>query len=118
MIVKELKELNQPCEPCSSVEEGEEIGAKLLNELNDKGVGLAANQIGINKRVCVVHIPKREPLIFINPRIVSKEQEITGVPEACLSFPGKQVSTKRWSCITVSADNIAGKMSFLFQVAY
>ena len=75
MIVKELKELNQPCEPCSSVEEGEEIAAKLLDYLNNSetGIGLAANQIGINKRVCVINIPtsnNKEPIILINPEII------------------------------------------------
>ena len=99
--------LKEICEPCESVEEGEKIAVDLLNTLTEhkSGIGLAANQIGINKRVCVVHIPKREPLIFINPRIVSKEQEITGVPEACLSFPGETVTTTRYSLITVEADN-------------
>ena len=44
-------------------------------------------------------------MVFINPRIVSKEQEITGVPEGCLSFPNVDVSTTRYSLITVEADN-------------
>ena len=99
--------LKEICEPCKSVDEGEKIAVDLLNTLTEhkSGIGLAANQIGINKRVCVVHIPKREPLVFINPRIVSKEQEITGVPEGCLSFPNVDVSTTRYSLITVEADN-------------
>ena len=58
MITKNIKELNQPCEPCSSVNEGEEIAAKLLKELtiSKNGIGLAANQIGIQKRVCVINV--------------------------------------------------------------
>ena len=40
MIVKDIKELNQPCEPCSSVEEGEEIATKLLNYLNESKTGI------------------------------------------------------------------------------
>ena len=49
MITKNINELNKPCLPVSSIEEGEEIAAKLLNELTNSknGVGLAANQIGI-----------------------------------------------------------------------
>ena len=99
--------LKEVCEPCESVEEGEKIAVDLLNTLTEhkRGIGLAANQIGINKKVCVVHIPKREPLVVINPRIVSKEQEIIGIPEGCLSFPGEGVTTKRHQLITIEADN-------------
>ena len=73
MIIKDKTELQKKCEPCSSIEEGEEIGAKLLNELNKSevsGIGLAANQIGINKRVCVINV--KEPVVLINPKIVEK----------------------------------------------
>ena len=85
MIVTNLQELKKPCEPCSSVEEGEEIGAKLLKELGDKGVGLAANQIGINKRVCVINV--KEPIVLINPTIVEKSKDKFAFVEGCLSFP-------------------------------
>ena len=109
MIIKDINQLKEKCVPVSGLSygEGEDIAKRLLDELSktENGIGLAANQIGINKRVCVVHIPKREPLVFINPRIVSKEQEITGVPEGCLSFPNVDVSTTRYSLITVEADN-------------
>ena len=69
MITKNIKELNQPCEPCSSVNEGEEIAAKLIKELtiSKNGIGLAANQIGIQKRVCVINV-KEEPVVLINPK--------------------------------------------------
>jgi len=99
--------LKEVCEPCKSVEEGEKIAVDLLNTLTEcnSGIGLAANQIGINKRVCVVHMPKREPLVFINPVIVSKEQEMSGIPEGCLSFPGEGVNTTRYQLITIEADN-------------
>ena len=73
------------------------------------GIGLAANQIGINKKVCVVHIPKREPLVFINPRIVSKEQEITGIPEGCLSFPFLFLSINRPKWCSVKYTDQHGK---------
>ena len=56
MIITDKNKITQVCEPCKSVEEGEEIGAQILKELGDKGIGLAANQIGINKRVCVINV--------------------------------------------------------------
>ena len=112
MIVKDIKELNQPCEPCSSVEEGEEIASKLLNYLNESktGIGLAANQIGINKRVCVVNV--KEPLVLINPKIVEKSKEQFVFPEGCLSFPNDKIKTTRYQDIVVEADNHKGRLSF------
>ena len=76
MIIKDINKLKEVCEPCKSVEEGEEIASKLLKELtkSKNGIGLAANQIGINKRVCVVNV--KEPLYFINPKIITLEGEI------------------------------------------
>ena len=61
------------CEEVKTIKEGEEIGAQLLKELtkSENGIGLAANQIGINKRVCVINI-KEEPLVLINPKIIEK----------------------------------------------
>ena len=72
MIVKDIEQLKTKCEPVSAFNfgEGEEIGAKLLKTLAESknGIGLAANQIGINKRVCVVNV--KEPIVLVNPVIV------------------------------------------------
>ena len=48
-IIKDDSKLKEVCKPCKSVEEGEKIGAKLLNELTESqgGIGLAANQMDI-----------------------------------------------------------------------
>ena len=111
-IIQEDSKLKHKCEPCESIEEGEKIAKDLLETLtaSGNGIGLAANQIGINKRVCVVNVT--EPLVFINPRIKSSEQEVVGVPEGCLSYPNKVVKTKRWRMITVEADNWEEPMVF------
>ena len=66
MIIKDKSKLETPCD-IVSIKEGEEIGVKILHELRNskiKGVGLAANQIGINKRVCVINV--KEPIVLIN----------------------------------------------------
>ena len=110
MIVTEIQELKQVCEPCSSIEEGEEIGAKLLNELNDKGVGLAANQIGINKRVCVINV--KEPVVLINPKIVEKSPEVFAFMESCLSFENDVIKTIRHNWVKVQADNHSSTLFF------
>ena len=72
MIITEEAQLRVLCEEVKTIEEGEEIGAQLLKELteSENGIGLAANQVGINKRVCVVNV--KEPLVLINPRIVEQ----------------------------------------------
>ena len=112
MIITETKQLQLMCEEVKTVKEGEEIGAQLLKELteSDNGIGLAANQIGINKRVCVVNV--KEPLVLINPRIVEKSEEQFMFAEGCLSFPGKHIRTGRHTSVTVEADNHEGKMVF------
>ncbi len=52
------------------------------------GVGLAAPQVGILKRIVVIDVTGEDPYILINPRIVESSGEQTG-PEGCLSVPGK-----------------------------
>jgi peptide deformylase len=103
LIQKKLKEV--------SVEEGLEIATKLFEILNERGdgIGLAANQVGIDAQVAVVNV--REPLILINPKIVSKENEIPYY-EGCLSFPGKGVHTKRYETIQVETAQVEGSWIF------
>jgi len=112
MIITEEAKLRLMCEEVKTVKEGEEIGAQLLTELSKSvnGIGLAANQIGINKRVCVVNV--KEPLILINPRIVEHSEEQFVFPEGCLSFPGKHVKAGRYTSVIIEADNHEGKLSF------
>ena len=111
MIIKDKNKLQEKCSPVS-VKEGEEIGVRLLHELRESnnGIGLAANQIGINKRVCVINV--KEPLVLINPKIVEKSKEQFIFPEGCLSFPDSKIKTQRHQDIVVEADNHNGKLSF------
>ena len=112
MIVTDINKLKNVCEEVSSVEEGEEIGAQLLEELSKSknGIGLAANQIGINKRVCVVNV--KEPLVLINPEIIEKSEGKFVFIEGCLSFPNNSIKTIRHKWVKVKADNHEGKLSF------
>ena len=111
MIVQDRKKLEVKCSPVS-VKEGEEIGVRLLHELreSENGIGLAANQIGINKRVCVINV--KEPLVLINPKIVEKSKEQFVFAEGCLSFPDSKLKTMRHQDIVVEADNHEGRLSF------
>jgi peptide deformylase len=105
--------LHTPCQPVATKEEGEEIAKDLFRALSDNGhgAGLAANQIGIDKRVCVVNI--KEPLYFINPKITPVLEAGTFVYlETCLSMPGVVARTERWRSIIIEADNFEGKSAY------
>ena len=69
-----------------------------------EGVGLAAPQVGILKRIFVIDCTadRSRPLVFINPEILASEGEQTG-EEGCLSIPGKHATVTRAMTVTVRA---------------
>jgi len=74
------------------------------------GVGLAANQVGVNLRMCVIDLRpegKRIPLVLINPVIEKREGKLID-DEGCLSFPGFTVRAKRARKVTVRTQNLEG----------
>jgi len=76
------------------------------------GIGLAANQIGVSKRVCVVDLSvgeqEQDLHVFINPRIVETSgSEIA--EEGCLSFPDVHIDIERPFEATVEAQDLEGK---------
>ena len=95
-----------------TLEEGEKISSELFNELTaaGNGIGLAANQIGINKRVCVVNV--KQPIALVNPVIIEKSEDKFIFAESCLSFPKKNIRTERYVSIKVKADNHDDVLSF------
>jgi peptide deformylase len=76
------------------------------------GIGLAANQVGVAKRLAVVDVthPDGEPKLYqlINPEIIAREGEILW-EEGCLSFPGIHVDVERAAHIVVRALDRDGK---------
>ena len=86
-----------------SVEEGLVIAEELFQILNKRGdgIGLAANQVGIDAQVAIVNVI--EPRILINPKIIEKHNEIPFY-EGCLSYPGKGVHTKRYRDVIISTE--------------
>jgi len=111
-FVQDKKTLTKKCKRCKGAE-GHFIGRKLLDILADvkEGVGLAANQVGINAAVCVIKVT--EPIILINPEIVGKFKK-SFYQESCLSFPGDYVITERWMDIVVKTDNHKNHLFFSF----
>ena len=95
VINKKLKEV--------SIDEGLDIAKNLFNVLNERkdGIGLAANQVGIDASVAVVNV--REPIILINPKIIKAWDEIPYY-EGCLSYPKKGVQTERYKNIIIKTE--------------
>ena len=90
---------------------------QLVDDMKDtlkkaKGVGLAAPQVGILKRIFIVDVgdeDKSEMIEFINPEIVSKKGKNDKYIEGCLSFPGRSFKITRPHKVTVQAQNIDGE---------
>ena len=78
-VAKEVKELTPRTK--------ELIGDMLDTMYHENGVGLAAPQVGILKRICVIDVGEG-PYVFINPEIIESSGIQTG-EEGCLSVPGK-----------------------------
>ena len=87
---------------------------KLVEDLKDTlysttGIGLAAPQIGVLKRVLLIDLRDGgEPIILVNPKIVAKvgkEEEIEG----CLSYPGYEGYVVRPKKVTVHGVNLKGE---------
>lgn len=74
---------------------------------NANGIGLAANQVGLNKQIFVVDISKVEgyedtrPIALINPKIIQKSDELSVYEEGCLSIPDQHEEVKRPKKITI-----------------
>lgn len=103
--------------PTERVERIDDEIAALVRDMVDTmhaapGIGLAANQVGVGKRVCVVDLSvgeKAEDLyVFINPRIVEFSGSETA-EEGCLSFPDVLIDVERPFVATVEAEDLAGK---------
>ena len=111
-IVTNIKQLNKPTKEVTDIKHGEVIAATLFKYLTTKttGIGLAANQIGIDARVAVVNV--QEPIYLINPKIVETGNEIN-FKEGCLSIKKKKnTHTKRYDRIVVKCDNYDSNMVF------
>lgn len=72
------------------------------------GAGLAAPQVGVSLRLCVLQMPEEEPLVLINPEIVKRSGERI-VSEGCLSIPGYIGDVTRSVSVTVKGLDRRGK---------
>ncbi len=73
------------------------------------GIGLAAPQIGLMRRLIVIDVYDDQGLrVFVNPQIIKAEGEVA-MEEGCLSIPGRRGCVKRPEKITVSYQDVKGK---------
>lgn len=95
MAIRNIREIGEDVlgKKCKEVTEMTPRIRDLIEDLLDtmyeaNGVGLAAPQVGILKRIAVIDVTGEDPLVFINPEIIEMSGEQTG-QEGCLSVPGK-----------------------------
>ncbi len=99
---------------CREVVKFDERLSTLIDDLidtlrNSGGVGLAAPQVGVLRRVVVIEIdPEQGVLELVNPRIIETHGEQCGL-EGCLSLPGEWGIVKRPFKVTVKAQNRKGE---------
>ena len=108
-LVTDQSKLKKVVEPQPMTqEEIDLVSTKLLEGLaKHGGVGLAANQIGLDVRACVINV--KEPLVLINPTVVEVSEEVVAYVEQCLSIPKtmrKPLKTVRHKSFTVECDNL------------
>ena len=111
-----LKKISQPIEKVSINEK------KLINDLfetmyDSKGIGLAAVQVGILKRILVVDVSnkdeKKRPMSFINPVIKKVSDETSIYEEGCLSIPDTFIEIERPKICEVEYINLDGEKKHL-----
>lgn len=109
MALRQIREMGDPILTKTS-KEVKEITPRIRELIDDmwetmheaEGVGLAAVQVGILKRIFIVETGEEEKFTFINPRIVLAEGEQTDY-EGCLSVPGKVGEVTRPEHVIVEA---------------
>ena len=112
MALREIREQGDPIleKTCKPVEKLSPRLQTLITDMfetmeNYCGVGLAAPQVGVLRRIAVINVDGEHSYVLINPEIVEREGEQTG-EEGCLSVPGKVGTVTRPEKVTVRAQDI------------
>ena len=111
--------LRQVSSPIAQVDDAvRRLSEDMLETMYDApGIGLAAIQIGVAKRMLVIDLHKegeeKQPQIFINPEVLSVSDERSAYEEGCLSIPDYYAEVERPAKITVKYVDIAGKEQLL-----
>ena len=101
MAIRNIREIGEEVltKRCKEVTQMTERTRELIEDMLEtmyeaNGVGLAAPQVGVLKRIVVIDVTGEDPYVLINPRIVESSGEQTG-QEGCLSVPGKSGEVTR-----------------------
>jgi len=100
--------LHEKVKKCSYDLDREGLSKILLeNMIHHKGVGLSANQIGINERVFVMvrDLEYNEILTCFNPRILKQSSKRVVMEEGCLSYPDKFIEVERSETVVVKYED-------------
>lgn len=108
MALRQVRIMGDPVlgKVCKEVKEMTPRLAELIEDMYDtmyetNGVGLAAPQVGVLKRIVVMDVTYEDPITMINPVILEKSGEQTG-QEGCLSLPGKCGDVTRANYVKVT----------------
>lgn len=115
-VITDTSILKKPIPKSTLTKEEQDLAtaALLTSVIEHKGLGMSANQIGLDKRICVVNV-KDEPLVLVNPEILEASSEKLIYFEGCLSLPKtlkKPIKTVRFYSIKVKADNFSDVLTF------
>ncbi|KPF47313.1 peptide deformylase [Rhizobium sp. G187] len=107
-----LRQVSAPIERVDS--ELNQLVDDMLETMYDApGIGLAAIQVGVPRRLLVIDVAKegeeRQPLVFINPEIVTSSEERSVYEEGCLSIPDYYAEVERPAAVTVKSIDRSGK---------
>lgn len=111
MAIRNIREIGDPVlnKKCKEVNELTDRTRELIDDMFDtmyeaNGVGLAAPQVGILKRIVVIDVTGEDPILLINPVIMESSGEQRGY-EGCLSVPGKNGMVTRPNYVKIKAYN-------------
>ena len=109
MAIRNIREIGDPVleKTCKEVKEITPRIQELIDDMFDTlyeadGVGLAAPQVGILKRIVVIDTTGEDPLVLINPKVLETSGEQSGY-EGCLSVPGKTGNVTRPNYVKIIA---------------
>ena len=90
--------------------DAEQIEKEIIDiMLKHDGLGLAANQVGLDARVFAIHNKEAEPFAVFNPQIIESSNDKILREEGCLSYPDLWMKVKRPEHIVVKFTNSQGK---------
>tara|TARA_B100001093_G_scaffold460545_1_gene474435 strand:- start:363 stop:911 length:549 start_codon:yes stop_codon:yes gene_type:complete len=107
---KRLREIAAPVKKVNN-EIKNTIEQMFFTMYEEKGIGLAATQVNIHKRIIVIDVSenKDEKIFLINPEIISLSDDIDTMEEGCLSVPGFYETVSRPKIVKVSSLDYDGK---------